>query len=332
MMKNYYNILGLSSYEDSQDVVLLRYKEMTAHLRSQVLSKDVKKQLIEVNEAFLVLSDKELKRKYDYSLSSNSQDTTLLSGITLKHERAAQFVSEKLDNAPKKRKKSKWPAILCGFFLLSALGTVSRTCTQAYRQEKSSQAEIVEVFTAPSDWSEFNIDGAIKISVPNTLELRKDYDDYTQWMSNNIGVLSSADAVFQQKNLSEMSDDAYQTYARVLIQHYSFSPADVEHHYESPGLTAEDYRNLREMVDEEIKPYTYVDTPTWRWIDINGIKAIEGSYRRNGDNGPVKCKFYLLSNFSEMAKIIITFREKDSRRWESDLNSIIRTFKWENPR
>lgn len=331
-MKNYYNILGLSSYEDSQDVVLLRYKEMTAHLRSQVLSKDVKKQLIEVNEAFLVLSDKELKRKYDYSLSSNSQDTTVLSGITLKHERAAQFVSEKLDNAPKKRKKSKWPAILCGFFLLSALGTVSRTCTQAYRQEKSSQAEIVEVFTAPSDWSEFNIDGAIKISVPNTLELRKDYDDYTQWMSNNIGVLSSADAVFQQKNLSEMSDDAYQTYARVLIQHYSFSPADVEHHYESPGLTAEDYRNLREMVDEEIKPYTYVDTPTWRWIDINGIKAIEGSYRRNGDNGPVKCKFYLLSNFSEMAKIIITFREKDSRRWESDLNSIIRTFKWENPR
>lgn len=331
-MKNYYNILGLSSYEDSQDVVLLRYKEMTAHLRSQVLSKDVKEQLIEVNEAFLVLSDKELKRKYDYSLSSNSQDTTLLSGITLKHERAAQFVSEKLDNAPKKRKKSKWPAILCGFFLLSALGTVSRTCTQAYRQEKSSQAEIVEIFTAPSDWSEFNIDGAIKISVPNTLELRKDYDDYTQWMSNNIGVLSSADAVFQQKNLSEMSDDAYQTYARVLIQHYSFSPADVEHHYESPGLTAEDYRNLREMVDEEIKPYTYVDTPTWRWIDINGIKAIEGSYRRNGDNGPVKCKFYLLSNFSEMAKIIITFREKDSRRWESDLNSIIRTFKWENPR
>lgn len=331
-MKNYYNILGLSSYEDSQDVILSKYRDLTTHLRSQVLSKDVKNQLIEVNEAFLVLSDKELKRKYDYSLSSNSQDTTLLSGITLKHERAVQFVSEKLDNAPKKRKKSKWPAILCGFFLLSALGTVSRTCTQAYRQEKSSQAEIVEVFTAPSDWSEFNIDGAIKISVPNTLELRKDYDDYTQWMSNNIGVLSSADAVFQQKNLSEMSDDAYQTYARVLIQHYSFSPADVEHHYESPGLTAEDYRNLREMVDEEIKPYTYVDTPTWRWIDINGIKAIEGSYRRNGDNGPVKCKFYLLSNFSEMAKIIITFREKDSRRWESDLNSIIRTFKWENPR
>lgn len=332
MMKNYYNILGLSSYEDSQDVILSKYREMTAHLRSQVLSKDVKNQLIEVNEAFLVLSDKELKRKYDYSLSSNSQDTTLLSGITLKHERAVQFVSEKLDNAPKKRKKSKWPAILCGFFLLSALGTVSRTCTQAYRQEKSSQAEIVEVFTAPSDWSEFNIDGAIKISVPNSMELRNDYDDYTQWVSNNLGILSSADAVFQQKNLSEMSDDSYQTYARVLIQHYSFSPADVEHYYESPGLTEEDYHNLRKMVDEEIKPYFYVETPTWRWIDINGTKAIEGIYRRNGENGPVKCKFYLLSNYDEMVKMIISYRESDSSLWESDLENVIKTFKWNRPK
>ena len=331
-MKNYYNILGLSSYEDSQDVILAKYKEITARLRSQVLSKDVKNQLIEVNEAFLVLSDKELKKKYDYSLSSNSQDTTLLSGISSKHDRAVQFVSEKLDNAPKKRKKNKWPAIICGFFLLSAIGTVSRTCSQAYRQEKSSDAEIVEALITPSDWSEYKIAGTMTLSVPNTMELRTEYDDYAQWISNNMGVLSSADAVFQQKNLSGMSDEAYKTYARVLIQHYSFSPADVEHHYESPGLTTEDYHNLREMVDEEIKPYTYAGTPTWRWIDINGIKAIEGSYRRNGEDGPVKCKFYLLSNYSEMAKIIITFREKDSQQWESDLNQVIRTFKWNTPR
>ncbi|MBD5201181.1 MAG: hypothetical protein HDS85_03935 [Bacteroidales bacterium] len=331
-MKNYYNILGLSSYEDSQDVILAKYKEITARLRSQVLSKDLKNQLIEVNEAFLVLSDKELKKKYDYSLSSNSQDNTLLSSISLKHDRAIQFVSDKLDNVPKKRKRNKWPAIICGFFLLSALGTVSRTCTQVYRQEKSSHAEIVETFITPSDWSEYKIADAMTISVPNTMELRKDYDDYTQWMSNNIGVLSSTDAVFQQKNLSEMSEDAYQTYARVLIQHYSFSPADVEHHYESPGLTSEDYRNLREMVDEEIKPYTYIYTPTWRWIDINGTKAIEGSYRRNGENGPVKCKFYLLSNYDEMAKIIITFREADGDIWSSDFQNIICTFKWNSPK
>ena len=100
-MKNYYNILGLSSYEDSQDVILAKYKEITARLRSQVLSKDVKNQLIEINEAYLVLSDGDIKKRYDYSLSSNSQDSTLLSSISSKHDRAVQFVSEKLDKAPK---------------------------------------------------------------------------------------------------------------------------------------------------------------------------------------------------------------------------------------
>ncbi len=331
-MKNYYSILGLSSYEDSQDVILGKYKTVTAQFRAQVLNKDMKDPLIEINEAFLVLSDTDLKKKYDYSLSNDSEDDELTLCLSEKRNKAKSFISEKLSNAPKKKKKNKWPAIICGFFLLSALGTISRTCSQAYMQEKSSHAEVITTFSTPSDWTEYKIDNALSISVPNTMELRHDYDDYTQWMSNNIGLLNSSDAVFQQKNLSSMSSDAYNTYARVLIQHYSFSPGEVEHHYESPGLVAEDYRNLKEMVDDEIKPYTYIDTPTWHWIDIDGIKAIEGDYRRNGEDGPVKCKFYLLSNYNEMVKIIVTYREKDGDYWESDLNNIIRTFKWTSPR
>lgn len=331
-MKNYYDILGLSSYEDSQDVILDKYKEVTTQLRSHVLDKDMSGQLIAVNEAFLVLSDEELKKKYDYALSSNLVNEELLKLLAAKRQKAEQFINDKLSNAPKKRKKNKWPAIICGFFLLSALGTISRTCSQAYMQEKSSHAEIIQSFSTPSDWTEYKIDNAFSISIPNTMELRNNYDDYTQWATNNIGLLSSADAVFQQKNLSSMTKDAYNTYARVLIQHFSFTPGEVEHHYESPGLVSEDYRNLREMVDEEIKPYTYVDRPTWRWIDINGTKAIEGTYRRNGNDGPVKCKFYLLFNHSEMTKVLITFREKDSDLWESDLNNVIKTFKWKSPK
>lgn len=40
-MKNYYDILGLSSYEDSQDVILDKYKEVTIQLSSHVLDKDM---------------------------------------------------------------------------------------------------------------------------------------------------------------------------------------------------------------------------------------------------------------------------------------------------
>ena len=100
-------------------------------------------QLIAVNEAFLVLSDEELKKKYDYALSSNLVNEELLKLLAAKRQKAEQFINDKLSNAPKKRKKSKWPAVICGFFLLSALGTISRTCSQAYMQEKSSHAEVV---------------------------------------------------------------------------------------------------------------------------------------------------------------------------------------------
>lgn len=331
-MKNYYDILGLPSYEDSQDVILRKYREITSQLRSHVLDKDMRGQLVAVNEAFLVLSDELLKGKYDYALSTNHDSNELLNLLAEKRQKAEQFITDKLSNTPKKRKKSKWPAILCGFFLLSALGTISRTCSQAYINEKSSHADIVHIFSTPPDWSEYKIDKAFSLAIPNTMELRKDYDDYTQWASNSTGILSSAEAVFQQKGLSSMTEDSYNTYARILIQHFSFSPGEVEHHYESPGLVSEDYRNLTEMVDEEIKPYTYVDRPTWRWIDINGTKAVEGSYSRNGEDGPVKCKIYILSNHSEMAKILITFREKDSDLWEADLNNVIKTFKWNSPK
>lgn len=153
-MKNYYDILGLSSYEDSQDVILDKYKEVTTQLSSHVLDKDMRGQLIAVNEAFLVLSDEELKKKYDYALSSNLVNEELLKLLALKRQKAEQFINDKLSNAPKKRKKNKWPAIICGFFLLSALGTISRTCSHAYMQEKSSHADIVQSFSTPSDWSE----------------------------------------------------------------------------------------------------------------------------------------------------------------------------------
>lgn len=332
MIKNYYDILGLSSYEDSQDVILSKYREVTAKFRSQVLDKDVTSHLIDINEAYLVLSDTKLKQKYDYALSNDSGTDELLQYLADKHNKANEFVTGRLANAPKKRKKNRWPAIICGFFLLSALGTISRTCTQAYVQEKSSHAEVVNIFETPTNWTEYKIDDSFSISVPNSMELRHDYDDYTRWVSNKLGLLSSADAVFQQKELATMSSEAYKTYARVLVQHFSFSPGEVEHHYESPGLTSEDYKNLREMVDDEILPYTYIDRPTWKWIDVNGSKIIEGSYRRNGDDGPVKCKFYLMSNYGEMAKIIVTFREKDSEQWAEDLNNVIRTFRWNNPR
>lgn len=332
-MTNYYSALGIANYCDSQDIIREAYKSATERLRSMVLDKDVKSQLIALNEAYLVLSDTELKSKYDYALSNPLASTSSIDAdISIKHQKASDFIENKLAGTKKRKKKRIWPAILCGFFLLSAVGTIVRTCSQAAIHEMGGKAETLGSYNPSANWTTYEIDNSISISVPNSMELRNDFDIYTRFLSDNNLALSNAEAIFQQKDLSNMSSEGYSTYARIIVQHFSFGYGDeVEHHYESPGLVAEDYKNLREMVDAEILPYEYVDKPTWRWIEVNGAKIIEGSYRRSGDKGPVVCHIYLMCNYDEMVKLIVSYRESDKTKWENDLNNVIRTFRWNNP-
>lgn len=106
-MKNYYDILGLPSYEDSQDAILSSYKNSTNIMRDTIFDKkDVESKLIILNEAFLVLSDVTLtdvtlKREYDYYLSSNTENSELLDAISAKRKKAESFIRSKLANIVK---------------------------------------------------------------------------------------------------------------------------------------------------------------------------------------------------------------------------------------
>lgn len=332
-MKNYYDILGLSSFEDNQDAILSAYKNDTSKLREAIYDRaNIEERLILLNEAYLVLSDASLKKRYDYALSLSQGNDELEQELLQKHTKAKEFISSKLATASKKKKKNKWPAILCVFFLLSALGPIMKTCSQVVVESSEAPSEFIGRFNPDSNWSNFEIANSFSISIPNTMELRNEYDPYTRLLQNNSYVVSYFDAVFQQKNLSVLSTDAYDTYCRVLIQHYSFSPGEVEHHNQTSYITQDDKRNFREMVDAEIGPWNYVQAPTFQWIDISGIKALEAIYKRTGKNGPVNCYLYLLPNYDEMVKMIVSYREKDADRWKVNLENIIRTFNWNNPK
>lgn len=332
-MDNYYDILGLSSFEDNQDAILLSYKNGTAKLRANVFEKNgVKTQLIRINEAFLVLSDRNLKRQYDYCLSSNTETKSLKDGISAKRQRAEEFINSKLPDSPKKRKKRIWPAILCGFFLLSALGTILKTCRQIVAQSSDEPSEKVGAYHPTANWNHYEIADAFSISVPQTMELRNDDDQYTKLLEDNGLSISNAEAVFQQAGLSGHSKKAYDTYSRILISYYKFAPGDLEHHNETSYIDSESRNNFREITDAEILPWDYIDTPAFHWIDINGTKAIEAKYKRTGDNGPVVCRIYLLPNYDEMVKMVVSYRESDASIWKSDLENVIRTFSWNNPK
>lgn len=224
--------------------------------------------------------------------------------------------------------------VIWGLLSILFLGAIIRIYPDNNTHEQSKDISVhyqSNTVTIPDDWIKYEFDNSYLLSVPDNMELRHDYDVYTRWLADGLGFISSADVVFQQNNLSSFSAEARNTYARILVQHYSVPAGEADHFYEYPSLGEEDYVDLNEIVEGEVKPASFIDSPKWRVIDILGTKAIEGTYKRTGFEGPVKCKFYLLSNYNEMVKVIVAYREKESDVWEEDLSKVIYSFKWKNP-
>lgn len=325
-MKNYYDILGLSPFEGSQEAILSAYKSGTSKLRESVYDKaNIAQQLISLNEAYLVLLDELLKERYDHALRTSQTDKDLENALLAKYSKAKDFITGKLATVPK-RKKSKWPAIICGFFLLSGFGQIIIGVLKPVLISSDATSQTLEQYLPSSEWKRYELSDAFNISIPNSMELRKENDPYTQIL--NSDVLSNAEAVFQQKDLSMMSSEALDTYCRILIQHYGVPSGEVGHHNQAPYITQEDRDSLKEMVDAEVEPYSYVTQPSFQWIDVAGTKALEATYKRTGVNGPVNCHLYLLMNYDEVVKIVIAYRERDSDYWKTDMENVIRTFKW----
>ena len=75
-------------------------------------------------------------------------------------------------------------------------------------------------YIPPKDWSKYIISNSFSISVPNTIELRKLDDAYTQMVKDRewYGMkINLNNVVFQQKGLATNQPEAYKTYCRIMI-------------------------------------------------------------------------------------------------------------------
>ena len=71
-----------------------------------------------------------------------------------------------------------------------------------------------------SKWNNYLIANSFYLSVPNTVELREKDDIYTQAIENNDWYGQKIDLnniVFQQKGLSNVGNEAFKTYCRIMI-------------------------------------------------------------------------------------------------------------------
>lgn len=295
-------------------------------------------------------------QSYNASASSSTwnynydvHDETLKEDIKAARQAAVELVNtflESLGTASKNAIKGAWESakwFVLWFGVISIVGLVIGICTHTYgvyNEEDVSNVEFMDVanqnacvldtFQIPSSWTKYYIDNnSFSIAVPKTVELRKDYDAYTKWMKKR-GLACNTDAVvFQQKGLSSNSRKAMRHYCRILIEHYVGNSGDFPQSYETEPIDEESQNAFHDLIIRQLGSYSLLNEPTYRWIDINGTKAIEMKYSRSGtENKTASCAIYLLFNDDEMVQMIVSYREQEKEMWLPDLDNVIKTFKW----
>ena len=187
-------------------------------------------------------------------------------------------------------------------------------------------------YVHPRDWTKYVIADVFSISVPPTVELRRENDPYTQKLkdvSRHGYTIDRNNVVFQQKGLSVNAPEAYQTYCRIIIDVEKGNSGEYPKSSEYEDLTLEDIRTFQELAKQSSYEYKVIGQPEVRWIKIENTYGIEVEYVRNGANDSrTHVSSYYFFNDHLLATIILSYRQEDTEKWETDFSNIIKTFEW----
>lgn len=201
-------------------------------------------------------------------------------------------------------------------------------------ENKAVEPVETKKYAPPKSWSKYIIANAFSISVPPTIELRKSKDSYTKALENlnNHGYrINSDNVVFQQRGLSANTLEAHQTYCRIIIDIQKGDSGEYPKSSDHEDLTMEEIHTFQELAKQYSYGYKILGQPEVRWIKIENVYGIEVEYVRNGTNNSRTHVYnYYFFNDNLLAIIILSYRQGDSRKWETDFSNIIKTFKWNN--
>jgi len=184
-----------------------------------------------------------------------------------------------------------------------------------------------------TEWCNFEINSAFKISIPSTIELRHKEDTYTNLKSYKYEQSKYNDSIiiFQQKNLSNMSKEGFNKYCRIIITYSKGNHNDYLNANESPALTQEDYKTFNEEIQFQVRNAKLLNIQSIKWRKIGDICALVSSYRRVGAyKTPIQVKIFYLANNNEVAEILMSYKESEADIWAADFEKIINSFRWNN--
>lgn len=187
-------------------------------------------------------------------------------------------------------------------------------------------------YIPPKEWKNYDISGSFRISVPNTVELRKLEDAYTQeikdreWYGMKVNLNN---IVFQQKGLATNTPEAYQTYCRIMIRIEKGNRGDFALSTDYEELDMETIRMFQNLASQSAGGFEMIGKPNVGWIKIENTYAIKVGYVRTGTEGYCTCvNIYYFFNDDRMAQLILSYRQSDADKWKKDFENVVRTFKW----
>ena len=366
MFKDYYKILDIQ-YPSSEEEIKTAYRKQAMKWHPDKNSSlDATQMMQDIVEAYKILKDNFKKSLYDeeYKLYkaqaeqdepstmpmedtyTNDQydihDEHLKSDIETARREARDYVSELIKQLKKDGHKAvhgAWDNMkgyVYGILIMSVVGLIIHTLIVASADNKSNYYETTTVARAPMNaslvpdgWTNYTLNNALAFSVPPTVELRHDYDKYTQKLKDHSLWVNTDEVVFQQKNLSVCDEKSQKQYCRIIMQYDMGEAGDFLCANETDYLDNDTKQYLYELAETASYPSAIIGDVKYDWVTINGIKVLRTSYKRNGLNdGPVCCQMLFLFNSKEMVQIILAYRESESDLWKSDFEKIVKTFNW----
>ena len=218
--------------------------------------------------------------------------------------------------------------------IIIAVALITQTPSTSASRKTGSRIAVENIqhkpVQIPNDWTNYTVNNAFILSVPPTIELRHDYDIYTQRLKDMKLNVNSDVVVFQQNGLANATDSSKNKYCRIMIQYIDGNYNDYYRATETDYIDTDTKGFLYEMAEAELGTSHFIGDVNYAWTSVGKIKALKTSYTRSGFDGasPVACQIYLLFNNKEMVKIVMSYRESESNIWKSDFEKIVKTFNW----
>lgn len=172
------------------------------------------------------------------------------------------------------------------------------------------------------------------ISIPNNMEIqsgnyKKLNDSVQKQISKKFGYEVSDDrVVFQQKGLNTLSQSAFNSYARVILETEIGKPGDYEKLTTKVTSTEAELAEINNAVKLEISKT--IKLITWNGVSIvtiNGRSALKISYvRQIGDNPSVWVDIYRFQNNDRMHSLTLSYRQTDVLVWKPLFAKILKSY------